>query len=155
MKVRMYSAVYGDAGLLTLKEDSKLDFNSTEKIGNPDICAHLLVDILNLGQYTEERLFGLFLKTDGTLAGLAEVSRGGLGQTMFDVRQFAKFALLLNANSIIVAHNHPSGNVNPSKADIESTKVLGEALGLFGIPLLDHFVVGGKAYVSMKEKNYM
>ncbi|KIU10062.1 DNA repair protein RadC [Bacillus subtilis] len=66
-----------------------------------------------------------------------------------------KSAILSNAASIIVGHNHPSGLTEPSKEDIEVTKRLVEAGKLMGIELLDHIIVGDNRYTSLKEKGYI
>jgi DNA repair protein RadC len=65
-----------------------------------------------------------------------------------------KSAILSNAASIIVGHNHPSGNTKPSKEDIEVSKRLVEAGHILGIGVLDHLIVGSDEYTSLKEKGY-
>ena len=66
-----------------------------------------------------------------------------------------KRALLNNANSIIVAHNHPSGNPNPSQADIDITKRLQEAGKILDIKLLDHIIIGNESKYSLSENGYL
>ena len=75
--------------------------------------------------------------------------------SIFGVREIFQKALLANAVSIILLHNHPSGNLKPSVQDIESTKRAVEAGRLIGVEVLDHLIIGDKSYVSLKEKGYM
>jgi DNA repair protein RadC len=66
-----------------------------------------------------------------------------------------KEALKWSAASIIVAHNHPSGDPTPSREDIQVTKRLKEAGEILGIDCLDHLIIGAGRYISLKEKGYM
>lgn len=66
-----------------------------------------------------------------------------------------KPAILSNAASILIGHNHPSGNPKPSHEDIEVTKRLMEVGKILGIELLDHIILGDDEFVSLKEREYM
>ena len=79
------------------------------------------------------------------------ISSGGLTGTVADIRIILKNALLYNANKLIIAHNHPSGNLQPSSADKELTKKLKEAAEWMDIKLLDHLIVAGINYISMAD----
>lgn len=154
MKVRMYNAIYDDTGVIKLSESGKIDFNSTQKVLSSEKCGDLLVDVMDLGQYTEERMFGIFLKPNGTIAGISEISKGDINYTVFSLRQFAKIAILLNSTACIMAHNHPSGSLDPSFEDMDATKRVKDGMWMLGIQLVDHFIVGGKEYTSMKAHGY-
>ncbi len=80
------------------------------------------------------------------------VSSGGLTGTVADIRIMLKNALLQNANKLIIAHNHPSGNINPSHQDKELTNKLKEAAGYMDIQLLDHLIIAGTNYLSMADE---
>ncbi|MBR0584964.1 DNA repair protein RadC [Bacillus altitudinis MN12] len=80
---------------------------------------------------------------------------GSLNASIVHPREVMKSAILSNAASIIVGHNHPSGEAEPSKEDIEVTKRLGEAGKIIGIDVLDHIIVGDDTFVSLKEKGYI
>ena len=88
-----------------------------------------------------ESFVALFLNVRGHLIGTEELFRGTLNHSAVYPREVVKAALRHNAASVIVAHNHPSGDPEPSKADLELTKALDEALGMINVDLLDHFVV--------------
>lgn len=80
------------------------------------------------------------------------ISSGGLTGTVADIRIMLKNALLQNANKLIIAHNHPSGNLQPSHADKELTRKLKEAAEYMDIKLLDHLIIAGINYLSMADE---
>lgn len=73
--------------------------------------------------------------------GYTLVSRGGIDACVVDIRIVMQYAILSNSTRIIIAHNHPSGKVQPSKADSDVTEKLTAALKIFGIGLLDHIII--------------
>ena len=79
------------------------------------------------------------------------VSIGSLTSSLVHPREVFKAAILSNAFSIIIAHNHPSGNSSPSQEDYAITKRIQEAGKILGIPLLDHIIIGDNTYTSLKE----
>lgn len=83
----------------------------------------------------------MLLNRANKVLGIASVSKGGISGTVVDVRIILQFALKSNASSIIVAHNHPSGNLKPSSSDIQITKKIKEAAKLMDISLLDHLII--------------
>jgi DNA repair protein RadC len=80
---------------------------------------------------------------------------GSLNSSIVHPREVMKSAILSNAASIMVGHNHPSGHTDPSQEDIHVTKRLTEAGKIIGIELLDHIIVGDDSFVSLKEKGYI
>ncbi len=97
----------------------------------------------------------LYLNTAGKLLRHELISSGGLTATVADIRLILKNALLQNANQLIIAHNHPSGNKQASTADIELTRKLNEAAALMDIRLLDHIIVAGHAHLSLADEGMM
>lgn len=83
------------------------------------------------------------------------VSVGSLNSSVVHPRELYKGALLSNAASIIVVHNHPSGQTTPSPEDIAVTKRLSDAGNILGIQLLDHLVLGNNGFVSLKEQGIL
>ena len=80
------------------------------------------------------------------------LSSGGLTGTVADIRMILKQALLYNANRVILAHNHPSGNLKPSEADKILTSKVKESAELMDIKLLDHLIIAGSQYLSMADE---
>lgn len=79
------------------------------------------------------------------------ISKGGIAGTVVDVRIVCKLALEHNASALIIAHNHPSGNLQPSEADEKITKQIKQALNLFDISLNDHIIIGDQDYFSFND----
>lgn len=80
---------------------------------------------------------------------------GSLNARLIHPREVMRYAILSNAASILVGHNHPSGQAEPSQEDINVTKKLVKAGKIIGIDLLDHIVMGEDSFVSLKEKGYV
>jgi len=106
---------------------------------------------LQLGGLQHEVFAVLFLDSQHRLIALEEMFRGTLTQTSVYPREVVKQALTLNASSVVLAHNHPSGTAQPSRADEALTHTLKAALALVDVRVLDHFVVTASQAVSMAE----
>lgn len=98
-----------------------------------------------------ESFYALFLDSKHRVIHQQELFRGTIDSASVPVREVVKEALKHNAAAMIVAHNHPSGVAEPSAADKSLTETLYLALGMVGIKLLDHFVVGDAEVVSFAE----
>ena len=107
---------------------------------------------LQLAAHEHEVFAVLFLDGQHRLLKLEEMFRGTLTQTSVYPREVVRRALALNAGSVILAHNHPSGLAEPSRADEYLTQSLKTALGLVDIRVLDHLVIGRGQVVSMVER---
>ena len=97
-----------------------------------------------------ENFVVVLLNTKNEVIGTPLVSVGTLSASLVHPREVFKPAIRASAASVVLAHNHPSGKVEPSREDREVTKRLGESAGILGIELLDHVIVGD-GYFSMKE----
>ena len=105
-------------------------------------------------EYVEE-CYVLLLNRDNKVLGFVKISTGGTVGTVVDIKLLFHAALKANAHSIILAHNHPSGNLQPSNADIELTKRVKEAGNLMEIPLLDHFILTAEGYYSFTDEGVL
>jgi DNA repair protein RadC len=102
---------------------------------------------------TSERFVALLLNGKHRVQGFAEVSRGTLTSSLVHPREVFSPAIRELAAAVIVAHNHPSGDPEPSLEDIEVTKRLHEAGKILGVPLLDHIIVGeAGSFTSLRER---
>ena len=106
---------------------------------------------LQLGSRPHEIFAVLFLDSQHRLIQLEEMFRGTLTQTSVYPREVVVRALALNAASVVLAHNHPSGEARPSRADETLTHTLKAALALVDVRVLDHFIVTSSQAVSMAE----
>lgn len=94
----------------------------------------------------------MYLSTRNNVLGISSVSVGSLNSSIVHPRECFKEAIRRNANTIILLHNHPSGDPSPSREDMDITKRLAEGGRILGIEVLDHVIIGDKKYVSLKEQ---
>ncbi|AMG67648.1 RadC family protein [Providencia stuartii] len=122
-------------------------------ISDPNLLKMRLVELFS-GQ--EREVFTvLFLNNQHQIISYEELFRGTINRVEVHPREIIRFAMKMNASAIILAHNHPSGNPEPSDADRQVTFRIKEACTLMGIKLLDHFVVGHKNCVSFLERGWL
>ena len=98
----------------------------------------------------KEYFLAVLLDTRNRLIRVAEISVGSLDSSIVHPREVFKEAISASAASVIFVHNHPSGDTEASEDDIRLTKRLNEAGEIVGIDVLDHLIVGGKSYTSLK-----
>ncbi len=130
---------------------SKEGRNVIASITCPEDVRDLLRDEMWYLEKEEFRI--LILNTKNQVVRIETISVGSLNSSIVHPREVFKSALLNSANSIILVHNHPSGNPEPSKEDIVITKRLIEAGDIMGIKVLDHIILGDNRYISLKEKD--
>lgn len=109
----------------------------------------------NLADNPYEEFWVLLLTRANKIIKKSSISQGGIAGTVADPKKIFKTALENNASSIILCHNHPSGNIKPSEADIKLTKKLKDAELLLDISVLDHVIVGDNTYFSFADENLM
>ena len=98
-----------------------------------------------------ESFFALYLNQANKVLGIKKISECGISSALVDVRIVLQAALLCNASGIIVAHNHPSGNLTPSTADIKITAQIKEASKIMSMALLDHIILTSDSYYSFAD----
>jgi len=119
------------------------------KISKPADAYQLVKD--ELVNSDREILLSVMLTVKNDLIGVETVSIGSITASTTTPRDVFKSAILANAVAIIVCHNHPSGDLVPSDADIELTKQLIDAGELLGIKVLDHLIVSNRGYKSLRD----
>ena len=102
-----------------------------------------------------ESSFLIMLSQSCSVLGWAKISQGGTSATVVDAKIVAKFAVDAMAACVILVHNHPSGNLNPSPEDISLTKRIREGLSLLDIHLLDHIILTSGGMFSMNDSGMM
>ena len=108
-----------------------------------------------LGDLAHEEFWILYLNNANKIIEQYQISKGGITGTLVDVRVTLRKALELGAVSLILAHNHPSGNLNPSEADKQLTLKLKTAAESMDIKILDHLIVTEKSYFSFADEGLM
>ena len=102
-----------------------------------------------------EEFWILLLNRSNQIIDQVRISQGGFSGTVTDVRLILNAAVEKLASGIILAHNHPSGNLSPSDADLKITKKIKEAAMLLDLSLLDHLILSDQGYLSMADDNLM
>lgn len=102
-----------------------------------------------------ESFFALYLNQANRVLGIKKISESGISSTIVDVRIIMQAALLCNASGIILAHNHPSGNLKPSQEDLKMTQKIKEAAQFLNIQLLDHCILSSTAYISFADDGHL
>lgn len=103
----------------------------------------------------EEELHGIFLNRRHAVLTYRVLTRGNDAHTIVDPRQVFRQAVLSGAAAVIVAHNHPSGDPTPSVPDVEVTSRLSGAGRLLGVDVLDHLVIAGSRFRSLREEGFI
>ena len=126
---------------------------------NKIIGAKMVYDLLQaigLHEKAQEEFYSFYLNTKNRVIGMEMISKGSLNATLIHPREVFKGALLANAHAVILAHNHPSGDVEPSNADKIVTTTLIDAGKLLDVKVIDHVIIGSKGgYFSFSESSLM
>ena len=130
------------------------EIEGVETVRSPQDVAKLAFDFI--GEDDREVFLVMCLNTKNNVIAVHKAHIGSINASIVHPREIMKTAILNNAASLILSHNHPSTNPNPSPQDIEVTERLVEAGNIMGIEILDHLIVTPieNKYLSMKEKGY-
>lgn len=145
-----YVLKYQKSGML-----NDIAVDGTQDGATPEGFAKILRSIYEMNECdveVKEHCFCLLLNRNLKPLGYIKVSEGGLTATIIDVRLIVKAALDLNADAVILCHNHPSGNPHPGSADIKETERLKKACDVFSIRLTDHLILTADAVYSFADE---
>ncbi|MCC6488046.1 MAG: DNA repair protein RadC [Candidatus Hydrogenedentes bacterium] len=120
--------------------------------GAGDVVRHLMIRYKDC---ETEKFIALLLNTKNEVLKTIEVSSGGLDSALAMPRDVFRQAIREGASAVVVCHNHPSGDPEPSRDDVALTRRLAESAELLGIRLLDHVIFGDGRHVSLKERNLL
>lgn len=140
---------------LRLVKEGKEQYNADEKITNPETAVKIVNEVFDLENKAEEEMVMMTLDTKNKATGLFRISKGTISASMVHPREIFKRAMLHNANSIMLFHNHPSGDLDPSQEDIDTTNRLADSGTLLGIKLLDHIIISREGHLSFKGKKLL
>lgn len=143
-----------DSDKLPVIEKTKI---CKEKISlnNPNLINDFLNKYFRLGKRTEEYVYLMCFDTKSHLIGVFELSHGTINSSALNPRETYMKALLCGAANIIIAHNHPSEDINPSKKDLEVMERIKLAGELLSVPLMDFIICGDIYYFSAKEQSLL
>ena len=108
-----------------------------------------------LSDLQTEEFWAIFLDQKNHVIYKTQISKGGISGTLVDVRVIFRIAIEHFATSVVVAHNHPTGNLTPSQPDISITRRIKEAGDLLDIKLLDHLIIGENSFFSFSEQGLL
>jgi DNA repair protein RadC len=123
------------------------------RIGSPQDVAELFIE--GMRHLKQECFRVLLLNVKNEMIAIEEISVGGINSSHADPREVFRFAIKRGAASLVLAHNHPSGNPEPSRSDIEATKRLIVSGEVLGVKVIDHIIVGDGTFVSMRQKKLL
>jgi DNA repair protein RadC len=143
--------------LINYKEDATSFYNSvqykafkeltrrkeTEKAIKITNSQQIQQEMSFLEGYAHEEFWAIYLKRNNTIIKKTQHSKGGISGTIVDVRLILKEAILSKASGIILCHNHPSGELNPSEADKQITYKIKQSAQIMDIKILDHIIISG------------
>jgi len=127
------------------------------KVLSPESIANILRAMLSAegeGALLQEHFWSIGLNNKNVIQYIDLVSLGTINESIVHPREVFRMAVKESCAGIIIAHNHPSGEVTPSKEDIGTTIRLKNAGDILGIPIIDHVIIGD-TYLSMKETGYI
>ena len=136
-----------------LVRERTFTFPTRDQVRSPADAAVVLAEYFS--DRDREEFVVAFLDTANTLTGLHVASVGGLAASIVEPRQVFKAAVLANAAAVLLAHNHPSGNPEPSREDVAVTRQLVEAGKVMGIPVHDHLILTDHGHTSLAERGLM
>ena len=158
MRVTQYTTIMDDKRMCKLVKERSVNYQhegiSDGILNNASQIYQMLCDVFQHNKQCEEYMYLLCFNTKLKLLGALEISHGTVNISFCSPREVFQKALLCNAVTIVLAHNHPSGDVTPSKQDIDFTRGICKAGKIMGIELVDSIIVGD-TYYSMKEEGIL
>ena len=155
--VRMvkYRTILTEYKRVVLEKEVSVNYpNIAPIIRSPEDAAIVGRDFMRIHEEPEEYMYMICMNNKNRIIGVFEISHGNVNSSIVGVREIFQKALLANAVSIILLHNHPSGDPSPSSEDVKVTKRIIEAGHIIGVEVLDHLIIGD-TYVSLKDKGYI
>lgn len=130
--------------------------NSEKKITNSNDAVSVFRQYFDSDEIDyRESFYALYLNQANNVLGIKKISESGISCTVVDVRIIMQAALLCNASAIILAHNHPSGNLKPSTEDLKITQRIKNASEFLNLRLLDHFILTSTGHLSFADEGHL
>ena len=147
---------YAKVAEIRLTYLSKVKASERRKVSSSRDSYQILLDCWNRSclEFVEEFKV-LLLNRANKVLGIVPISKGGVAGTVADPKLIFAAALKANASSLILSHNHPSGNLQPSQADIQLTRKIKEAGKFLDLPVLDHLIITSEGYYSFADEGIL
>ena len=150
MRITQYKTILNDDQVVQLVKEKATNYTVLDNLCSAIQVYMMLCDIFQHDKQTEEYVYLICLNTKSKPVGIFELSHGSINASICNTREIFQKALLCNVSKIIIAHNHPSTDINPSQNDIKTYNNIKNAGELMQIPLCD-FIVVGEGYYSFQE----
>lgn len=137
---------------IKISYSNKVKLSEMEKVTTSSDAEKIFRRIWRQSIELKECFYAMYLNRNNKVLGAMLISEGGISGTVVDARNIFQAALKANSSSIIVAHNHPSGNTDPSESDKQITNKIKEAGRILEIPLLDHLILVSEGYMSFADE---
>ena len=147
-------AIFKKYDVRLIQEHSGL-YDLDKEITSSKQAAKICKELYDMNDLSYEKMVMLTLNTKLRVVGCFEVSRGTVDESTIYPREIVTRALLTNAKAVILAHNHPSGTVSPSGADISITRKVNDILTMLDIRLLDHIIIAHDQTYSMADNGQL
>ncbi len=144
MKINKYSTV--------LIRDRTVSYDA-ESFDNPKSVRDILRRLFHADRLPTERFWELCFDSQLHIVGAFEIASGGAAYCVADIPSIARNAFLTGATGVVIAHNHPSGTLEPSNDDINLTKRVKQALQILDLQLMDHIIIAQHGWYSFKEQD--
>jgi DNA repair protein RadC len=156
MRINEYRTIVNKDNQLTeLVKDKATNYAiPNNKLSSPQEIAKMMVDLYQLDIQAEEYVYMVAFNNKMYPVGVFEISHGTVNASLLSPREIFMRALLVGAVNIVLVHNHPTGDVTPSREDILSTERIAEVGKMLGIKLIDHIIIGDD-YMSLAEEGYL
>lgn len=153
LAVLLRTGTQGENAVDLARRLSKASYEETVCFTEPKTIAQYYME--DLRHEKQEHMKLLMLNSKAKLLGETNISKGTVNASLITPRELFIEALQKNAVSIIILHNHPSGDPTPSREDMLTTKRILDAGALIGIDLLDHIIIGNNCYMSFREEGML
>lgn len=154
MRINFYEARLSEDDRTMLVKEKGMDYEAG-RLNSPAEIALMMRRLLHMEQMAEEHCYMIAMNNCCKVLGIFLISKGTANASIISPREVYMRALLSGAVQIVLCHNHPSGNVEPSELDKVTTKRIKEAGEMVNIALIDHIIIGGDSYLSFKEQGLL
>lgn len=150
MRVTEYTMELNNERIPSLVKEKSTNYAALKKCKSPNDIECMMREVYRLDKRPEEHLYMLAFATNLSLLGVFEISHGTVNSSVVTPREILIRALAIGAANIALDHNHPSGDVQPSKADVDVTKRVRKACEIVGVQLCDHIIIGDTRFSFME-----
>lgn len=152
MLVNQYKTLLGRDRIPVLLKERSYDY-ACDRLNSPEKIAKMIREVYEIHKQTEEFLYELCFDKRMKLIAVFEISHGCIDETSTSTREIFQKALMCGAATIVLVHNHPSGESDPSENDRRTDKEIYDAGKLLNIELTDSIIIGDDEYYSFREEN--